>query len=96
MFIQEFLPSAYDGRLYSFRFAVSDSHSDSNMKIDQCLAYKMSNYSVSFYAMKLLMNFHSSPEHCAFNQCILKALAQHVKSGKIGTRCVHVGSLHCC
>jgi hypothetical protein len=23
------------GRLYSFRFAVSDSHSDSNMKIDQ-------------------------------------------------------------
>ena len=23
------------GRLYSFRFAVSDSHSDSNMRIDQ-------------------------------------------------------------
>ena len=43
-----------DGRLYSFRFAVSDSHSDSNMKID--LAYKMSNYSVSFYAINFLTN----------------------------------------
>jgi hypothetical protein len=42
-------------RLYSFRFAVSDSHSDSNMKIDLCLAYKMPNYSVIYYAINLYM-----------------------------------------
>jgi hypothetical protein len=68
-----------NGRLYSFRFAVSDSHSDSNMKIDLCLAYKMPN----FLRNKLVNQFHSSSEHYAFNKCILKALAQNVKSGKI-------------
>jgi hypothetical protein len=44
-------------RRSALQFQIWDSHSDSNMKIDQCLGYKMSNYSVSFYAINLLMNF---------------------------------------
>ncbi len=44
----------------------------------------MSNYSVaSFPRSKLVNEFHSSPEHYAWNKCILKALVQNVKSGKI-------------
>jgi hypothetical protein len=49
--------SALQFQIRSFRFAVSDSDSDSNMKIDLCLAYKMPNYSVIFYAINLLINF---------------------------------------
>jgi hypothetical protein len=42
-------------RRSALQFQIWDSHSDSNMKIDQCLGYKMSNYSVSFYAINLLI-----------------------------------------
>jgi hypothetical protein len=35
------------------------------------------------HLLKLTNEFHSSSKHYAFNKCILKALAQNVKSGKI-------------